>query len=394
MALLFSRMKIGNLEIKNRFVHSATYECMATAHGQVTDQMVKRYESLAKGEVGLIIPGYMFIQPSGRASGNQTGIHSDEMIPGLKRIAEAIHENGGKTVFQLVHAGRSTTKAVCGETPMGPSGKDRDPVNFVKPREMNEEDIQGVIRGFGGAAVRALEAGADGVQIHGAHGFLVNQFLSPFFNKRKDAWGGSDENRFRFLKEVLLEIRKSVPEGTPILTKLNTNDHTPRQGITPDLAKFYAEELAKLGIDAVEISSGAGLYSFMNTCRGQVPVDELVASVPMWQRPIARIMMNRLKGKYDLEEPYHLEAAKIIKPVLGETPLILVGGMRKVSRMEEVLQNKETDFISMSRPFIREPYLVRKIKDGKTDKASCVSCNKCFGSITGEAPLKCYHKAS
>lgn len=394
MSLLFSSMKIGNLEIKNRFVHSATYECMATADGQVTDQMVKRYQNLAKGEVGLIIPGYMCIQFPGRAFGNQTGIHSDEMIPGLKRIAEAIHENGGKTVFQLAHAGRQTTKAICGETPLGPTGKGRDPIYFVKPREMNEEDIQDVIRGFGRAAARAIEAGADGIQIHGAHGYLVNQFLSPFFNQRKDAWGGSDENRFRFLKEVFLEIRKSVPKGTPILIKLNTNDHTPRQGITPESAKFYAEELVKIGIDAVEISSGTGLYSFMNMCRGQVPVDELVASLPMWQRPIARIVMKRLVGKYDLEEAYHLEAAKIIKPALGEIPLILVGGMRKVDRMEEVLQNGYADFVSMSRPFIREPFLVKRIKDGNTEQASCVSCNKCLGSITGDAPLKCYHKAS
>ncbi len=394
MSVLFSPMKIGTLEIKNRFVHSATHEAMATADGLVTDQMVKRYQNLAKGEVGLIIPGYMGIQPSGRANVNETGIHSDEMIPGLKRMTEAIHENGGKTVFQLAHAGRQSTKAICGQTPMSPSGKGRDPLYFVKPREMNEDDIQNVIRGFGSAAARAVEAGADGIQIHGAHGYLVNQFLSPFFNQRKDAWGGSDENRFRFLKEVFLEIKKSVPEGTPILIKLSTHDHTPRQGITHEAAKFYAGKLAEIGIDAVEISSGTTLYSFMNICRGDVAVDQLVAGVPKWQRPIGRMMMKRLVGKYGLEEAYHLEAARVIKPVLGEIPLILVGGMRTVGSMEGILQNGYADFVSMSRPFIREPFLVKRIKDGKTDRASCVSCNKCVMTITAHTPLKCYHRPS
>ena len=393
MSLLFSPGRIGSLETKNRLVHSATHEAMAGAGGEVTDQLIRRYSNLAKGETGLIVPGYMFVTQSGKAVQNQTGIHTDSLIPELKRLTEAVHEHDGKIVFQLAHAGRQTTKSLTGQAPLGPSSFDRDPVNFVKPKEMNEEDIQEAIQAFGKAAGRAVEAGADGVQIHAAHGYLVNQFLSPFFNRRKDSWGGSYENRFRFVANIIREIKKAAPSDFPVLIKLNTHDHTPATGITHDLARFYAEKLVESGIDAVEISSGSACYAFMNTCRGDVPVKELIDAMPFWKRPIARMMLNRMVGKYGLEEGYHLDAAKAIKPVLGNVPLILVGGMRRVAHMEEVLQNDHADFISMSRPFIREPFLVKKFKEGKADQVQCVSCNKCFSTVAVAEPIKCHHKS-
>lgn len=394
MSLLFSPAKIAGLEIKNRFVHSATQEIMATNDGMVTDELVKRYRNLAKGEVGLIIPGDMYVHESGISRFNQTGIHSDETIPGLKRLSREVHEHGGKIIFQLAHAGRQTSKKVIGQTPIGPSSVGRDPVYFVKPREMTEADIEQMITAFSKAARRAMEAEADGVRLHAAHGYLINEFLSPFFNHRHDRWGGTDENRFRFLERVILEVKDSVPKGTPILIKLNTHDHTPGKGITPDLAAYYAGRSARLGIHGVEVSSGTSNYSFMNMCRGTVPVQELVAGLAFWKKPIASMKLKRWVGNYDFQEAYHLEAAKLIKPVLGEIPLFLVGGMRQVSVMEEVLENGFADFISMSRPFIRQPYLVKQIMEGKTDRASCVSCNKCLAALANRMPVRCYHKAS
>jgi 2,4-dienoyl-CoA reductase-like NADH-dependent reductase (Old Yellow Enzyme family) len=177
-----------------------------------------------------------------------------------------------------------------------------------------------------------------------------------------------------------------------ILVKLNTNDFTPKQGIVPPLATKYAGWLAELGIDGVEVSCGTILYSFMNMSRGEVPVDELVSGLTWWKKPLARLMLNRLAGRCDLEEGYNLEAAKLIKPVLGEVPLIPVGGLRNLRHMEEVLERKWADFISMSRPFIREPDLVRKFREGKAKFASCVSCNRCLAAINNDMPLRCYYK--
>jgi 2,4-dienoyl-CoA reductase-like NADH-dependent reductase (Old Yellow Enzyme family) len=392
MSQLFSPMKIGRLELPNRFVRSATFEGMARENGQVTDDLIKLYRNLAKGRIGLIITGHLYVNQVGKASVNKIGIHSNEMIPGLKRLVQEVHEHDGKIVFQLSHAGRQTTKKVTGHHPVGPSGKGRDPIFFVKPREMNEEDIQETIQSFGRAAKRAVEAGADGIQLHGAHGYLINQFLSPFYNTRSDAWGGSEEGRFRFLEQVFSKIKRAIPKETPIMIKLNTHDHTPGEGITPELAAHYARRLAEMGVDAVEISSGSTFYSFMDMCRGRVPVQELVDTMPFWKKPIAKIKLSRMAGKYDLVEGYHLEAAKVIKPVLGDIPLLLVGGMRRVKHMEEILEKGYADFISMSRPFVREPFLVKRIQAGKTDHASCVSCNKCLAAIANRRPLRCYNK--
>ena len=391
MSILFDPMTLGNLEIKNRFVHSATYESMAEQAGDVTDQLVERYKKLAQGEVGLIIPGMMYVHPLGRAVKHQIGIHHDDMIPGLRKLTEAVHHEGGRIAFQLAHAGRQTIKGIIGQTPLGPSAKGRDPVNFVKPKAMSEDQIHDVIQAFGLAASRAGEAGADGIQLHAAHTYLINQFLSPFFNHRTDAWGGSVENRFRFLKEVVVETKKALPEGMPLLVKLNTRDHTPQEGITPPLAATYAGWLVELGIDGLELSCGSTLYAWANMSRGSIPVDELVESLPWWKKPIGRIVMNRMVGKYDLEEGYNLKAATMIKPTIGGIALFLVGGLRRISHMEEMVRNGHADLISMSRPFIREPSIVKKMREGSTDTVSCVSCNRCFAAVVNNMPLRCYN---
>jgi 2,4-dienoyl-CoA reductase-like NADH-dependent reductase (Old Yellow Enzyme family) len=392
MSVLFEPIQLGNVTIKNRFAHSATYEVMASTTGEVSDKLIKRYQNLAKGEVGLIIPGYMYVHPFGRSYRYQTGIHNDQMIAGLSRLVDAVHRKGGKIAFQLAHAGRQTTKAMIGRTPLGPSGKGRDPVNFVKPEEMDEHQIQEVIHAFGRAAQRAVEAGADGIQLHAAHGYLINQFLSPFYNHRSDGWGGSDANRFRFLEKIFLEVKKAIPHGMPVLVKLNTNDYTRPEGIIPSLAATYAGWLVELGLDGLEVSCGSALYSFMNMCRGDVPVKEMVSSLPLWKRPVGALMMKRMAGKYGFEEGYNIQAARMIKPVLGNVPLFVVGGLRKVAEMRTVVEQHHADCISMSRPFIREPFIVKRIREGKAEEVACVSCNRCLAAILHDIPIRCYTK--
>ena len=394
MSILFDPIALGPHQIKNRFVNAATYESMATEAGEVTDEIVRRYRRLARGEVGLIITGFVYVHPLGRAARFQLGAHDDGLVPGLRRLTRAVHEEGGKIAFELAHAGRQTTRALIGQRPLGPSSRGRDPINFVRPAEMDEDDILEAIVAFGKAAERAARAGADGVEIHAAHGYLINQFLSPFFNVRTDAWGGSAENRFRFLQQVILSVRRALPEGAFLLVKLNTRDHTPEEGITPPLAAQYATWLHDLGIDGLEVSCGSTVYAPLNMSRGDVPVDEFVQGLPWWQRPVARLKLGNWVGEYDLKGPYNLEAAKMIKPELGAVPLILTGGLRTAAQMERVLESGVADLIGMSRPFIREPSLVRRIQDGRTDTASCVSCNKCLAAIANEMPVRCYYRGS
>jgi len=312
------------------------------------------------------------------------------MIAGLKELAGAVHQNGAKIMFQLAHGGRQVPKKLIGQAPLAPSGKGRDPVSLSKAKKMEEPEIREVIHAFAQAAGRAAEAGADAVQLHCAHGYLINEFLSPFFNDRRDKWGGSDEGRFQFLKEIIVAVKKNLPGHMPLLVKLNTNDFTPKKGITPELAKKYVEWLVDLKIDGVELSCGT--YYTFHTVRGETPIKELAYGLPRWMRPIAKFQFKKLAPLCEFEEAYNLKAAKLIKPVMGEIPLLLVGGLRRLSHIETLIEKDYTDFISMSRPFVREPGLVKRFKEGKAEEASCISCNKCFAAIFNKIPLRCYVK--
>jgi 2,4-dienoyl-CoA reductase-like NADH-dependent reductase (Old Yellow Enzyme family) len=394
MSSLFSPIQIGNVQIRNRFVNSATYEAMATPEGEVSDKLISRYRILAKGEIGLIISGHSFVHKYGRAASFQTGIHNDNMVPGLRKMVEAVHNEGGKIFLQLSHAGRQAKKALVGRQPMGPSSFDRDMLNMTRAAKMTGKEIEEVITAFGKAAKRSVLAGADGIQLHGAHGYLINQFISPYFNRREDEWGGSDEKRFRFLREIILICQDNLPEGVPLMIKLNTNDYTPKEGITPALAAKYAGWISELGVSGIELSCGTANYSFMNLCRGEVPVDDFVSGLPMWKKIPGRVMVSRMSGKFDLEEGYNIEAAKLIKPELEGTLLSIVGGFRRLSHMNEVVEEGYSDLISMSRPFIREPHIIKRFLEGKADVVSCNSCNRCLAAIVNGIPVRCFNKGN
>ena len=393
MSRMFDSMKIGKMEVSNRFVRSATCENMANDKGFVTDDMIKMYKTLAKGEIGLIILGYLYFHPFGRAFKYQTGIYSDDHISGIKAVVDTIHKENGNVVAQLAHAGPQTYPQTIGTRPLGPSKKVINPFTFSKPKEMRESEIQESITHFGEAAERAVKAGVDAIQIHGAHGYLINQFLSPYFNRRTDKWGGSDENRFRYLKEIFLQIESVIPKEIPLLIKLNAHDHTQKEGITPSLATKYAEWLVDLGISAIEISGGTSHYSPFDVVRGEIPSEELVQWLPEGIRDSAKNMFKEMQGKYNFQEAYNLELAKSIKPIIGKTPLILVGGLRTLSCMEDIIENGYADLISMCRPFIREPLLVKQIKEGRKDRSACSSCNRCVAALPNDFPVRCYENS-
>ncbi len=388
MPQVFQPAVLGPLELKNRLIHSATFECMADENGAVTDHLVKRYVNLAKGEVGLIIPGHMYVHPGGKAFGGQAGIHDDRLVPGLTRLVDAVHAAGGRIAFQLTHGGRQCPKKVTGKPPLAPSGFGRDPASMNKPTAATEADIQEVLTSFVEAANRAFDAGADAIQLHCAHGYLLNEFLSPFFNRRQDQWGGSPENNFRLLREIILAIQQSAGTERVVMVKLNTDDFTPQKGITPDLAAQYAAWLAALGVSALEVSSGT--YYTFHTVRGDVPIDDLARALPWWMRPMAKVIFKKQVSPCRFKKLYHLAAAEQIKPEMGKMMLILVGGVRTLAEMEKVLSESKADLVSMSRPFVREPFLAKRMREGKTKEAACISCNKCFAAVFQGLPLRCY----
>jgi 2,4-dienoyl-CoA reductase-like NADH-dependent reductase (Old Yellow Enzyme family) len=380
MSALFRPFALGGLEVKNRFVSSACEDNFDTDSGEVTERIIMKTLALSDGGTGLMISAQMFVHHLGKTRPGQLGIHSHAMILGLRGLAESAHRHDGKIIFQLGHAGLQTSAKTIGRPPLGPSSD----------APMSEDEIREVIEAFIMAAQRAVEAGADGVQIHAAHGYLINEFLSPYFNRREDSWGGSQEKRFRLLKEIVEGVRRVLPPDKALLIKLNSNDYTPEEGITPALAGDYAERLVGLGVDGLEISCGGTSLAAWNMCRGTVPVREILSLFPEDQRRRVEAVLESKKGQYALVEAYNLEDAKRIRPFAKDISLISVGGWRSVRRMEDAIEKGEIDLIAMCRPFIRDPYLVGKIKSGEITKASCTSCNRCLAALANDMPAQCY----
>lgn len=349
------------MTVKNRFVRSATAERAVDERGFVTDEMFEVYRKLAEGGVGLLITGHAYVHESGRTGLTQTAIDKDAYVPRLAELVDATHSVAAdcKIVIQISHGGRQVSRDSVRE-PIAPSAVTDKSTNTT-PREMTEAEIEVCIDAFAQAARRAKDAGFDGVQLHSAHGFLISEFNSPYTNRRADKWGGSLENRRRFLLEVYRRVREVVGNEYPVLVKLNTADYVAEGGLAIEDSVQIAKTLSDAGIDAIETSGG--MYESID---GQ---------------GAARRVQNT-----DEEAYFAPNAAKIQQAV--NVPVILVGGLLSTSVMEDVIQKGVADLFSLSRPLIREPDLPNKIKAGK-EKADCISCNGCFSPRL--RPVMCIH---
>jgi 2,4-dienoyl-CoA reductase-like NADH-dependent reductase (Old Yellow Enzyme family) len=355
MAKVFEEIAINQMVLANRFVRSATWEGMAEKDGSVTPRLIDCMVALARGGVGLIISGYAFIRKDGQGAPRQLGVDRDELVPGLRKMAAGVHENNGKIVLQLAHGGFFAMRRLIGQTPLAPSGLPG--IGKFPRREMTIGDIKELIAAFAEGAERAKQAGFDGVQMHAAHGYLLSQFLSPAFNRRTDEYGGTIENRARFLMETLRAIRLKVGAGYPVLIKMNARDFI-ANGLELNDSLKAASMLAKEGMDAIEISGGFLNGGKLNPSRSEVDSEE--------------------------KEAYFREEARAFKKEIS-IPLILVGGNRSFAVAEQLVSGGVTDCISLSRPLIREPGLINRWKAGDLAKAKCISCNRCYGAgITDE----------
>jgi len=348
MTTIFEPTTIKNMELKNRLVRSATWEGMCTAEGRPTPQLADFYTTLASGGVGLIISGYTFVRPDGKQLPGKMGIHTGGFAKEMQELTGAVHNAGGKICLQLVHAGGQTDSKQAGRQPLAPSAL--KVAQFPElPAAMSKEDIDEIIQAFGEGARRAKTWGFDAVQIHGAHGYLISQFLSPLTNQRQDQYGGPLTNRSRFLLEVYQAIRREVGSDYPVLVKLNGSDFL-EGGFSTEDAVLTAQILHEQGIDAIEVSGGTPASG------NQTPVR------PQTDTPY--------------EEGYNLAQARRIKAAV-RCPVMVVGGIRS-HEMATAIIEEGLDYISLARPLIREPALPRRWKMGDTAPAKCISCNGCF----------------
>ena len=360
MPSLFEPTVINGMALRNRFVRSATAEGLATADGASTASLETMLAALAGGGVGLVIAGYAYVSPEGKDEAGQLGVCSDDQVPGLAGLAGAVHDAGGAVALQLAHAGCFGVRDVSGHDPVGPSALQT--LGGAIGRAMEHDELTAVTRAFACAARRAKDAACDAVQIHAAHGYLLSQFLSPYFNRRTDAYGGDVSHRARLLLEVVAAVRGEVGDAYPVLVKMNAADFLPG-GLSVDDMLRVAGMLEAEGIDAVELSGGTSLEQGLSFSRVGRPAP----------------------GE---PEAYYEVAARRFKSEIG-LPLMLCGGIRTLETAERLVAQGATDYISLSRPLIREPGLVARWRAGDTAPARCISDNGCFDPPEGSVGLVC-----
>ena len=346
--MLFEPIEIAGLHIPNRFVRSATHEWLAGEDGTPTPAIGDMYEELAKYEVGLIISGYSYVNPAGKSSQRQQGIYDDRFIGPYRQITERVHKYGSKIALQVVHGGRQALATPEYPHALAPSAV-KDSSSGITPHAMTEEQIQQTIEDFAQAVRRAQAAGFDAVQLHIAHGFLLSSFISPYTNQRNDKWGGSVENRTRIIVDIIRRARELVGGDLPIMAKMNATDGFGDRGLDAPECVDVAAALESAGVCAIEVSGG--IFE-----AGEV--------------------MSRPGINSPEEEAYFREYARMIKQGVG-IPVMLVGGLRSMGVMEQMLASGCADMVSLCRPLIREPDLVVKFRDG-AQEAECTSCNECF----------------
>jgi 2,4-dienoyl-CoA reductase-like NADH-dependent reductase (Old Yellow Enzyme family) len=360
MRKVFEETQINGMALTNRLVRSATWEGMCEPDGRPTPKLKECYADLSRGGVGLLISGCTFVCPEGKGFPGQMGIQTDAFATDMNALTASVHDQGGKICMQLHHAGGQTSAEIIGGRPVAPSAV--AVAQFPEtPAELSSEDIAQLVAQFSVGAKRAREYGFDAVQLHAAHGYLINQFLSPLTNRRSDIYGGSLENRLRFLMEVYRGVRSAVGNDFPVLVKLNGDDNLDG-GLGPADALHAAMALDKEGVDAIEISAGTPASGDLS------PV-----------RP------GSVAGK---QEAFNLSLAGMIKKSIG-CPVMTVGGIRSIEVAEEIVREGEADYISMSRPFIREPGLAKRWQSGDRTPATCISCNGCFKPGLKEGGIYC-----
>ncbi|MDU2063297.1 MAG: NADH:flavin oxidoreductase [Sporomusaceae bacterium] len=352
MKSLFDSVNLAGMSVKNRLIRSATYEGMANQQGHLTQDLFQLYEDLAKGEAGIIITSVTAVSPREKWIPWQLGIDNDSFIEEYKKLTDTVHEYGAKIIMQIGAIGAQTMDDNNPDRAMkGPSAV-TDIGYGTTPLTLEQEEILAFEEEFAAAAWRAKQAGFDGVQVHAAHGYLLSKFLTPYYNLRADQYGGSIENRSRFLVETFQRIRERVGVDYPILLKINADDFM-EDGMSFEECKYVCQKLQIFGLSAVELSGGS-----RSSRQGEG-----------YSRPNPRV------------HSYFFSYAKELQQEVA-VPVIAVGGNRDFVAVTNLLNESEIDFFSFARPLIRERNLFSRWKSGDTAPALCISCNRCskFGN--------------
>jgi 2,4-dienoyl-CoA reductase-like NADH-dependent reductase (Old Yellow Enzyme family) len=397
-SVLFSPIAIGKLVLSGRLIKTATAETRATETGFVTQELIDFYLPMVKGGTPLIITGNIYVGPDGKSAPRQVGADDDDKIAGLTQLVAAVHAHGSRMFAQLNHCGRQVVPRFAGLDEAVSASGVTELVTGTHPRALTIAEIQRIVGQYADAAGRCRRAGFDGVQIHAANGYLMSQFLTPYTNRRTDAYGGSPEKRVQLLREVVRAIRSRVGSDFPLIVKMNGSDYLPlRPGLkTPDLVDIAAI-LEGEGVDAIEVSVGhyeSGFPMVRGTfgrCLRNM-VQGSMRDLPFIRRWGFRLFWPLLAVLFNLvwtrREGFNLPYTQAFKARLS-IPVICVGGFLTRAAMQSAIEEGRCDIVSAGRAFIADPLLYRHLRDDQPGPR-CVDCNACVGHL-GAQPADCYH---
>ncbi|MCX7744017.1 MAG: NADH:flavin oxidoreductase [Flavobacteriales bacterium] len=381
---VFEPIQLGPITLRNRTIRAAAFEGMCK-HWNITHDLINYHRKVAEGGIGMTTVAYASVSKDGLAFTHQLWIR-EEIKSDLKKLTDAIHAGGAKASIQIGHTGNMSKKSVTGFRPISASAK-FNLYGPTWPRKMTRNDIQRVVNDFKHAALILNECGFDAVEIHAGHGYLISQFLSPYTNRRNDEYGGSFENRSRFLREVLTAVREAVGNQMAILVKMNMWDGF-EGGITQKEAYKTAQIIESLGADAIVLSGGFVSKAPMYIMRGRMPTRIMAKNISnIVVKFLVGVMGQKLIKPYPFQEGYFIEEAKKFRDLV-KIPLIYVGGMNSIETIEKAFQNG-ADCVAFARALIQNPSFVNDLRNEIIKKSGCTICNYCVAVMyTGK--MRCF----
>ncbi|WP_018709550.1 NADH:flavin oxidoreductase [Phocaeicola barnesiae] len=376
-SILFTPGKIGPLTLRNRTIRSAAFESMCPGN-KPSKELLDYHHSVAAGGIGMTTVAYAAVTRSGLSFDRQLWMRP-EIVPELRELTDAVHREGAAVSIQLGHCGNMSHKAICGETPVGAStGFNLYSPTFV--RGLRKDELAPMARAYGDSVRLAREAGFDAVEIHAGHGYLISQFLSPYTNHRKDEFGGSLENRMRFMDMVMDEVMKAAGNDMAVLVKMNMRDGF-KGGMDIDESLQVAKRLVDDGAQALVLSGGFVSKAPMYVMRGTMPIKTMTHYMTCWWlkwgvRMAGRMMIPTIPFK----EAYFLEDALRFRKEITQIPLVYVGGLVAREKIDEVL-NDGFEFVQMGRALLNEPGFVNRMKAEGMARCNCKHSNYCIARM-------------
>lgn len=374
---LFTEASIGPITLSNRTIRSAAFESMCPGNAP-SQQLLDYHRSVAAGGVGMTTVAYAAVAQSGLSFDRQLWMRK-EIVPGLRKLTDSVHKEGAAASIQLGHCGNMSHKKICGETPVGASSG----FNLYSPtfvRGLRKDELRLMAKAYGNAVRLARESGFDAVEIHAGHGYLISQFLSPYTNHRKDEYGGSLDNRMRFMDEVMAEVMKAAGNDMAVLVKMNMRDGF-KGGMDIEESLQVAHRLVNDGAQALVLSGGFVSKAPMYVMRGAMPIKAMTHYMDCWWLKWGVRMAGHLMiPTVPFKEAYFLDDAMLFRKEIKNIPLVYVGGLISREKIEDVL-DKGFEFVQMGRALLNEPGFVKRMKLDVNARCTCKHSNYCIARM-------------